>query len=66
MCAVVDFLQHFTNGDREQFTVILNDRTRSPHIIARSLEAIEHAPAVNGIDILKHQQGTCDCHGFLD
>ncbi len=65
-CPVARFLEHFTNGDRAQFEIVANDRTRNPHLIAKSLALVDNAPPVTGTDLLKHQHETCDCFGFVD
>lgn len=63
-CLVAAFLARFDNGDRAQLEVILDDRTRNPHLIARGFDIIDGR--MTGNDILKHQHRTCTCGGWTD
>lgn len=58
-CPVAAFLARFDNGDRAQLAIVLDDRTRNPHLIAHAFEAMN--AGFTGTDILKHQHRTCAC-----
>ena len=60
-CPVAALLSKFGNGDRAQLVIVVNDRTRNPHLIARSLD-----PDLTGIDVMRHQHHTCTCFGYTD
>jgi len=66
ICRVALFLNYFTNGDRQQLQLLLEDRNRSPYSVAATFTTIEDAPPVHGVDVLKHHNRTCDCFGFIN
>lgn len=61
MCPIGTFLTGIDPSDREQFAIIINDRTRHVDHIARSLRSV--LPDVSGTDVLGHRRGECDCEG---
>lgn len=65
-CPVRRFLdESVTNGDRAQFEVLLDDRTRHVEHLARSIQQLTPEP-ITGTDVLKHRHHTCDCNGWVD
>ena len=58
-CPIADFLTGIDPSDRDQFRIIIDDRTRHVDHIARSLRSV--LPDVTGTDVLDHRRGRCGC-----
>lgn len=59
MCPIAAFLDTVHPADRDQFAIILNDRTRHVDHIARSLRSV--LPDISGGHVLNHRRGVCGC-----